>query len=98
MALQKNFKPYHLTLNHGLLALVFSLVLAAPLHAQLDETCTLTVNGQTVQVGLGGVFRFNNLIAGPNLFRAYAICTSSGRTRNGYFYRRRCSHFTPTGV
>jgi len=52
-------------------------------RARLDETCTLTVNGQTVQVGLGGVFRFNNLIAGPNLFRAYAICTSSGRTRYG---------------
>lgn len=56
---------------------------ATRVHAQLDETCVLTVNGQTVQVGLGGVFRFNNLIAGPNLFRAYAICTSNNQTRYG---------------
>ncbi len=54
-----------------------------PARAQLDETCTVTVNGQTVNVGFGGEFQIGNLPANNNLVRVYAICTKNGKTRYG---------------
>jgi len=54
-----------------------------PALAQLDESCKVTLNGQTLNVGFGGEFRINNLPTGPDLFRVYAICTKDGKTRYG---------------
>jgi hypothetical protein len=54
-----------------------------PASAQLDETCKITINGQTANVGLGGEFQIRNVPAGPDLFRVYAICTKDGKTRYG---------------
>jgi len=65
-------------------AMVFAFVFTvAPVRAQLDETCKVTINNQTVNVGFGGEFRFDNLPTGPDLFRVYAICTKDGKTRYG---------------
>jgi len=55
----------------------------APAHAQLDETCKITCNGRTVDVGFGGEFTIAGIPAGPDLFRVYAICTKDGKTRYG---------------
>lgn len=52
-------------------------------HAQLDETCTVTVNGRTVDVGFGGEFEIRNIPSGPDLFRVYAVCMENGQTRYG---------------
>jgi hypothetical protein len=54
-----------------------------PARAQLDETCKVMINNQTVQVGFGGEFRIRNIPAGNNLLRIYAICTKGGKTRYG---------------
>lgn len=51
--------------------------------AQLDETCQVTVNGQTANVGFGGEFRITNIPIGDNLVRVYAVCTKNGKTRYG---------------
>jgi len=55
----------------------------APALAQLDETCKITCNGRTVDVGYGGEFTLAGIPAGPDLFRVYAICTKDGKTRYG---------------
>jgi hypothetical protein len=55
----------------------------APARAQLDETCKITCNGQTVDVGYGGEYTIYNIPAGPDLFRVYALCTKDGKTRYG---------------
>jgi len=55
----------------------------APARAQLDETCKVMINNQTVQVGFGGEFRISNIPAGNNLLRIHAICTKGGKTRYG---------------
>jgi len=72
------------------LAAQFILTVTAA-RAQLDETCTVTVNGQTVNVGFGGEFRIPNIPASNNLVRVYAICTKNGKTRYGrsMFYQVR---------
>jgi hypothetical protein len=59
---------------------VFTIV---PVHAQLDKTCKITCNGQTVDVGYGGEFTIYNIPAGPDLFRVYALCSKDGKTRYG---------------
>jgi hypothetical protein len=58
-------------------------IVVAPARAQLDETCKITCNGRTVDVGYGGEFMIYNIPAGPDLFRVYAICTKDGKTRYG---------------
>jgi len=55
----------------------------APARAQLDETCKVLVNGQTVNVGFGGEFRIRNIPATGNLVRVHAVCTKGGKTRYG---------------
>ncbi|HEY3243814.1 MAG TPA: hypothetical protein VGM03_10725 [Phycisphaerae bacterium] len=45
------------------------LLLGAPARAQLDASCTVTVNGQTVQVNPDGSFGISN-VAAPDLFGA----------------------------
>jgi hypothetical protein len=68
------------------LALIIAVQLAlaiSPSLAQLDETCRVTANGQTVNVGFGGEFFMPNIPRSRNLFRFYAICTANGKTRYG---------------
>jgi len=57
--------------------------IATPARAQLDETCKVTCNGRTVDVGYGGEFTITGIPAGPDLFRVYALCTKDGKTRYG---------------
>ncbi len=66
------------------LVMAVQLALAiSPALAQLDETCRVTANGQTVNAGFGGEFFMPNIPRSRNLFRFYAICTANGKTRYG---------------
>jgi len=81
-------KAIHLTMIILATLLVLAIIPAHAQHAisvphKLNETCTVMVNGQTTNVGLGGEFRVRNIPAGPELFRAYAICTKDRKTRYG---------------
>lgn len=66
-----------------LILAVSSILAIIPAHAQLDETCTVTINGQTVNSGFGGEFQINNIPVVVNLVRAYAVCTKNSKTRYG---------------
>ena len=55
-----------------------ALVCAAGAQAQLDEDCTVSVNGQTVNVNPDGSFQLNNIPAGTNLVRILAVCEQPG--------------------
>jgi hypothetical protein len=67
--------------NCILFAVCFFLI-APKAHTQLDETCTVMLNGQTVNVGLGGEFALD-VPAGPYLWRIYAFCEKDGKVRYG---------------
>ena len=56
---------------------------AIPAWAQLDDECSVTVNGQTVDVSAGGTFRVSNVAAGQELLRVHTICESEGITLYG---------------
>lgn len=51
--------------------------------AQIDEECTVSVNGQTVNVNADGSFVISNVPAGTNLVRVTAICNRDGVTLYG---------------
>jgi hypothetical protein len=66
-----------------LVAVVLLLVGAVPLHAQLDENCTVSVLNRSVQVQPDGSWVLPNVPANAGLVRARATCVENGVTRSG---------------
>jgi hypothetical protein len=55
----------------------------SPASAQLDESCSVSVLGRTVDVHPSGGFHVSGLPVGPELVRASAVCAREGRTLYG---------------
>jgi len=67
-----------------LLVLVFAITaLAAPLQAQLNENCTVSVLNRSVQVQADGSWVLPNVPANAGMVRARATCVENGVTRSG---------------
>lgn len=56
---------------------------ALPARAQLNDECTVTVNGQTVAVSADGSFLVTNIPAGQELLRVHVTCQNEGITLYG---------------
>lgn len=60
-----------------------ALLAAAPLSAQLNENCTVSILNRTAQVEADGRWVLPNVPAGQGLLRARATCVENGMTRSG---------------
>jgi len=66
-----------------LVVLLLMLMGIAPLQAQLNETCTVSVLNRSVQVQADGSWVLPNVPANAGLVRARATCVENGITRSG---------------
>jgi|GEM_PF-1174599 len=67
----------------ALVLVILTTALAAPLQAQLNETCTVSVLNRSVQVQPDGSWVLPNVPANAGLVRARATCVENGITRSG---------------